>query len=183
MAYDLLRGKTTANWARQVYDPRVYDPRVCNPRVCNPRVCDPRVCDPSSSAGALPTGATGYAPTSWWTAAQAEAKVREFEQSGGLFGTKLPREYAERRALEFLRKRQIGIMSGSIGSWLLSDKEQERLLKKVDDVRYDIRLASRRAGIGMGLLAGALGLLGIASIYKTGVGDKAKGYGNIARYK
>lgn len=154
MAHDLLRGETKADWSRR-----------------------------TSSVGALPREAEGYAPTSWWTAAQAEAKVQELMARGGLFGTRLPREGAERRALEYLRAQKIGIMSGTMGSWLMSDKEQKRLLSKVDDVRYDIRLASRRAGIGMGLLAGALGLLGVASILKTATGEKAKGYGHIARYK
>ena len=153
MAHDLLRGETKADWSR------------------------------GSVLGALPRGAEGYAPTSWWTAAEAEAKVQELMAKGGLFSTRLPRESAERRALEYLRAQKIGIMSGTMGSWLLSDKEQQRLLSKVDDVRYDIRLASRRAGIGMGLLAGALGLLGVASILKTATGEKAKGYGQIARYK
>ena len=72
---------------------------------------------------------------------------------GGLFATKLPRESAERKTLEFLRSRRIGIMSGTMGSWLLSDKEQKRLLGKIDDIRYDLRLVSRRAAIGMGCVA------------------------------
>jgi hypothetical protein len=101
---------------------------------------------------------------------------------GGLFATKLPRENAEKKTLEFLRSQRIGIMSGTVGSWILSDAEQKRLLGKIDDVRYDMRLVSRRAAIGMGCLAGALGLLGIASIYRTGSGEKAKGYGQLNRF-
>jgi hypothetical protein len=158
MAYDLLHGHTPGDWTL-----------------------------PSSACGELPKGATGYAPEHWWTAKQAEDKVQEFMKSGGLFGTKLPREIAERRTLEFLRKNSIGIMSGAVGSWLLSAKEQQKIFNKVDDVRYDLRLVGRRVGIAMGCLAGALGVLGIASIYKTStgsatIGDKAKGYGQISRY-
>ena len=154
MAHDLLRGPTSGDWAM-----------------------------PSTKCGELPKGATGYAPSHWWTAKQAEDKVQEFMKSGGLFGTKLPRDIAERKTLEWLRKNDIGIMSGSMGSWLLSTKEQQKIFNKIDDVRYDLRLVGRRVGIAMGCLAGALGVLGIASIYRTSTasGDKAKGYGQIAR--
>ena len=156
MSYDILRGKIPGDFSRgQAAQSRV---------------------------GALPTGATGYAPEQWWTAKQAEDKVQELMQKGGLFATKLPREAAERKTLEFLRAQRIGIMSGSMGSWILSDKEQKRLLDKIDDVRYDMRLVSRRTSIAIGCLAGALGVLGIASIYKTGSGEKAKGYGQIGRF-
>lgn len=145
MAYDLLRKKTTS---RNFAPPSMIG---------------------SVTLGSIPLGAQGYAPEHWWTVAEAEAKVQEFMKSGGTFGTKLPREAAERRALSFMRAQSIGVMSGtsSLGSWLLSKKEQERLLTKVDDVRYDLRLAGRRVGIAVGCMAGALGLLGVASIYRT----------------
>lgn len=135
---------------------------------------------PTRSSG-LPLGAQGYAPSKWWTLAEAEAKVQEFMKSGGLFGTSLPRENAEKNTLAFLRKNSIGIMSGtaSLGSWLLSKKEQDRLLQKVDDVRFDLRLAGRRVGIAVGCLAGALGLMGIASLYRTQSVAQAKHYGQI----
>ena len=140
--------------------------------------------DSSCGSQALPEGAKGYAPEHWWTAKQAEDKVQEIMKSGGLFGTKLPREIAERKTLEFLRKNSIGIMSGAMGSWLLSAKEQKKIFDKVDDIRFDLRRAGRHVGIAMGCLAGALGVLGIANIYRTSTvqGDKAKGYGQISRY-
>jgi hypothetical protein len=136
---------------------------------------------PPSMIGALPLGALGYAPSKWWTVAQAEEKVQEFMKSGGLFGTKLPRENAEIDTLKFLRKNSIGIMSGtsSLGSWLLSQKEQDRLLNKVDDVRYDLRLAGRRVGIAVGCMAGALGLLGVASIFRTQAQSPVRHYGQV----
>ena len=149
MAYDILRGQTPADWSM---------PSTC---------------------GALPAGATGYAPKHWWTAKQAEDKVQELMKSGGVFGTTLPREVAERKTLEFLRKNEVGIMSGAMGSWLLSDKEQKRILTKIDDVRYDMRLVSRRVGIGLGCLAGALGLLGVASIYRTSSAEPARRFGQV----
>jgi hypothetical protein len=135
-----------------------------------------------SQTGGIPLGAQGYAPEHWWTLAEAEAKVQEFMRSGGVFGTKLPREAAERRALAFMRAGSIGIMSGtsSLGSWLLPKKEQDRILNKIDDVRYDLRLTGRRVGIAVGCLAGALGLLGVASIYRTqSLGAPARSFGQV----
>ena len=131
--------------------------------------------------GELPLGATGYAPDKWWTRQQAEDKVAEFMKSGGLFGTKLGRADAEAKTLSFLRVNNVGLMAGTatLGSWILNEKDQKRILKKVDDVRYDLRLASRRVGIAGGLLAGALGLLGVASIYKTSSGDRTRKFGQL----
>ena len=48
MAYDLLKGMTSGDWAR------------------------------STTMGALPKAAEGYAPESWITAAEAETKVQSF---------------------------------------------------------------------------------------------------------
>ena len=77
------------------------------------------------------------------------------------------------------------VESHTMGSWLLSTKEQQKIFNKIDDVRYDMRTVGRRVGIAMGCLAGALGLLGVASIYRTSTasGDKAKGYGQIVANK
>jgi hypothetical protein len=61
--------------------------------------------------GMLPEGATGYAPTKWWSQAQAQEKIQEFMKSGGIFGTALPRDVAEKKTLAYLRKNTIGIMS------------------------------------------------------------------------
>ena len=148
MAHDLLRGPTTRNWGHTV-----------------------------STCCGLPAGAQGYAPSRWWKPEQAEAKVQELMKSGGTFGTSLPREAAEHKALAWLRSQDIGIGSdtGTVGSLFMSEKEQKRILNKIDDVRYDLRLVSRRAGVGLGLLAGALTILGVASIYRTSSQDKHLG--------
>ena len=121
----------------------------------------------SAKAAEAAKDSSGYVPERWWTAKQVEEKTKDFEKSGGLFGTKLPREFAEKKTLEFLRAQNIGIMSGTMGSWILSDKDQKRILNKIDDVRFDLRLASSRVSMAGGLLAGALGLLGVASLYRT----------------
>ena len=125
MAYDLLKGMTSGDWAR------------------------------STTMGALPK------------AAEAETKVQSFQKSGGIFGTALHREAAERKTLEYLRAQRIGIMSGTMGSWLLPEKQQKAILNKIDDVRYDLRAVGRHVGIGAGLLAASLGLMGLASIFRT----------------
>ena len=137
MAYDLLKGMTSGDWAR------------------------------STTMGALPKAAEGYAPESWITAAEAETKVQSFQKSGGIFGTALHREAAERKTLEYLRDQRIGIKSGTMGSWLLPEKQQKAILNKIDDVRYDLRAVGRHVGIGAGLLAASLGLMGLASIFRT----------------
>ena len=55
----------------------------------------------------------------------------------------------------------------SCGSLLLPEKQQKALFAKIDDVRYDLRRAGVKVSAATLVLAGALGLLGIASIYRT----------------
>jgi len=56
--------------------------------------------------------------------------------------------------------------SSDSGSILFPVKEQKRLYDKIDDVRFDIRGAKNTIGAGVFAAAGALALLGIASIYR-----------------
>ena len=85
MSKDLLLGTTKKNWGRRGAS--------------------------SGACGSLPPGATGYAPTKWWTQAQAEEKIQELMKSGGIFGMALPRDAAEKKAAEYLRRNLIGILS------------------------------------------------------------------------
>lgn len=55
----------------------------------------------------------------------------------------------------------------SCGSLLLPDKQERRILDKVDDVRYDVRRAGRLAGAGLLCLAAALGLVAVSGVYRT----------------
>ena len=55
MARDLLLGNTRRNWSRG---------------------------SDTSLVGSIPEGATGYAPTTWWTKDQAEKKVQELHEIG-----------------------------------------------------------------------------------------------------
>jgi hypothetical protein len=118
------------------------------------------------STGSLPKGATGYVPKKWWTETEAEADVQKNMKDGGLFGSKLPREDAEKSTLAFMKAKKIGIMSG-IGSLLIPSKQQKAFMAKIDDVRYDVRRAGAKIGGATLILSAALGLLGVASLYKT----------------
>ena len=142
MAYDLLKGATSGNWSRS-----------------------------TSLGSTLPIEAKGYAPEHWISEAEAEAMVQSNQKHGGTFGLSLPREEAERKTLAYLRANLTGIKSSAggsrMGSWLLPEKQQKALLNKIDDVRFDLRAVGRHMGIAGGMIAASLGLLGLASIYRT----------------
>jgi len=123
----------------------------------------------SWSRGSLPTGAAGYVPRKWWTEAEAEAEVRRAEKSGGLFGGKLSRAEAEKKVLADMRARKIGIAT-SAGSVLLPEKQQKAIFAKVDDVRYDLRQVGRNVGATVLVLSAALGVVAVASVYRTSSG-------------
>ena len=55
----------------------------------------------------------------------------------------------------------------SCGSLLLPAKQQKALFAKIDDVRYDVRRAEVKISAATLVLGASLGLLGIASIYRT----------------
>jgi hypothetical protein len=103
MAKDILLGTTSRHWGR--------DSSACGSR-------EPLAREPLAQASGsilpeskLPEGATGYAPTKWWSQTQAAEKVQEFMKSGGIFGTALPRDVAEKKTMAYFRKNLIGIVS------------------------------------------------------------------------
>ena len=55
----------------------------------------------------------------------------------------------------------------SCGSLVLPQKQEKRLLDKVDDVRYDVRRAGTFAGVGLLCLSAAVGLVALSGIYRT----------------
>ena len=55
----------------------------------------------------------------------------------------------------------------SCGSLLLPAKQQKALFAKIDDVRYDVRRVGVKISAATLVLGASLGLLGIASIYRT----------------
>ena len=118
------------------------------------------------STGSLPKGATGYVPQKWWTESEAEADVQKNMKSGGLFGSKLSRQDAEESTLTYMKAHKIGITSSS-GSLLLPTKQQKEFFAKIDDVRYDVRRAKTLISGAVFALSGALGLLALASIFRT----------------
>lgn len=53
------------------------------------------------------------------------------------------------------------------GSLLLPTKQQKEFFAKIDDVRYDVRRAKTLISGAVFALSGALGLLALASIFRT----------------
>ena len=119
--------------------------------------------------GSLPTGATGYVPRRWWSEAQAEAEVQRHVRGSGFLHPPLPREDAERTVLDYMRANKIGVTSSS-GSILFPAGQQRELLRKVDDVRFDVRQAGRRVGASVLVLSAALGAVAVASFFRTSSG-------------
>ena len=60
----------------------------------------------------------------------------------------------------------------STGSVMLPEKQEKRLLDKVDDVRYDVRRAGERARTGLLVLSAAIGLVALSGIYRTSREDR-----------
>lgn len=58
----------------------------------------------------------------------------------------------------------------SCGSIVLPEKQERRLLDKVDDLRFDVRSVGRGVAVGMLCLSGAVGLAALASVYRTSRG-------------
>jgi len=56
----------------------------------------------------------------------------------------------------------------SMGSLLLPKKQQDAIFAKLDDVRYDIRGAARKAQIGLLSLSAATALLALSHFRKRG---------------
>ena len=60
-----------------------------------------------------------------------------------------------------------GIGDDDVGSFLFPAKEQQGLLNKIDDVRYDVRKTGGIVGAGLAALAGAVALLGIGHLWSA----------------
>ena len=54
----------------------------------------------------------------------------------------------------------------SCGSIALPEKQERRILAKIDDVRYDVRQAAGKASIGLYSLAAAAAFLGVTQLLK-----------------
>lgn len=59
----------------------------------------------------------------------------------------------------------------SCGSIVLPEKQQKQIFNKIDDVRYDIRRSGDIAKIGFLGLSASIGLLAVASIFRTVKGN------------
>jgi hypothetical protein len=67
----------------------------------------------------------------------------------------------------FARQSSLPDSPSEVGSLLIPAKQERALLQKIDDVRYDVRTVGGKVSGSVLALAGALGLLGVASIYRT----------------
>jgi hypothetical protein len=67
----------------------------------------------------------------------------------------------------FARQSSLGGSPSDVGSLLIPAKQERALLQKIDDVRYDVRTVGGKVSGSVLALAAALGLLGVASIYRT----------------
>lgn len=56
------------------------------------------------------------------------------------------------------------------GSLLLPAKQQKAVFNKIDNVRYDLRRAGSHVRTGTLILSASLGLLALASVYRTASG-------------
>ena len=63
--------------------------------------------------------------------------------------------------------RNWGRGASTSGSILLPAKQQRVVFAKIDDVRYDLRRAGSHVRTGTLVLSASLGLLALASMYRT----------------
>jgi hypothetical protein len=90
----------------------------------------------------------------------------------GLFGSKPNRDEGIKLLAAHMKANKIGPTdtSGGIGSEVgltVALKDQDKLYRKIDDTRYDIRNATRIFGGALFAIAGGLTFLGLTKIYKT----------------
>jgi hypothetical protein len=55
----------------------------------------------------------------------------------------------------------------AMGGLLIPAKQEKALFAKLDDVRFDVRNIGSKVSGGLIALSAALGMLGLASIYRT----------------
>jgi hypothetical protein len=121
----------------------------------------------------LPKSARGYAPEKFWNQSQMEAKLAEImSKPAGLFSGKPGRDEAIKLLAAHMKANKIGPTdsSGGLGSEVgltVALKDQDKLYRKIDDTRYDIRNATRIFGGALFAIAGGLTFLGLTKIYKA----------------
>jgi len=128
------------------------------------------------AAADLPGSAKGYVPEKYWGPSEMEAKLQDImSKPSGFMAAKPDREKAIEMLAKHMKSNKIGPkdMAAGVGSILFPAKEQQRLMAKLDDVRYDIRGMRDLIGAGVFSLAGALAFLGFAKVYKTAKGSRS----------
>jgi hypothetical protein len=69
-------------------------------------------------------------------------------------------------AYDVITKKKTG-RNFAMGGFLIPAKQEKALFQKIDDVRFDVRNIGSKVSGGLLALSAALGVLGIASIYRT----------------
>lgn len=117
-----------------------------------------------------------FVPETFWGPSQMEAKAAEFmSKPKGPFGLggKPTKEEALKMVADFMRANKIGPSTTNagigafVGSVLFPEKEQKKMLEKVDDLRFDVRNAKSVIGAGIFALSGALAFVAISKIYRA----------------
>lgn len=60
----------------------------------------------------------------------------------------------------------------SCGSLLLPQKQQDQILRKIDDVRYDVRHGANLVKVGLLALSASIGLVALTSAFRTASDNK-----------
>jgi len=55
----------------------------------------------------------------------------------------------------------------AMGGLLIPSKQEKALFSKIDDVRFDVRNVGNKVGGALLALSASLGVLGLASVYRT----------------
>lgn len=131
--------------------------------------------DWSIGSSDLPASAKGYAPQTWWKPPQMEAKLAELmSKPQGLFASEKPsRPEAIKLLAQYMRANKIGPadvaggIGAEVGSLILPAKDRDKILAKVDDLRFDIRNTRFTFGTALFAIAGGLTFLGLTKIYES----------------
>lgn len=130
--------------------------------------------DWSLGASDLPAKARGYAPTTFWKPPQMEAKLAEIlGQPKSMFSSDKPdRKEAITMLAAYMKANKIGPsevaggIGAEVGSLVLTAKDRDKLLNKIDDVRFDIRNFRFTFGVAFFALAGAITFGGLSKLYE-----------------
>jgi hypothetical protein len=131
--------------------------------------------DWSLMASDLPASAHGYSPHTFWRPPEMEAKLAEImsQPKGFLTSEKPTRPEAIKMLASYMKANKIGPsdvaggIGAEVGSLVLSAKDRDKLLNKIDDARFDMRNLRFTFGNALFAIAGGLTFLGLTKVYET----------------